>query len=125
MVVLPGDETYAAEPGKEDGPRTAVLAGNPKAAGLYTVRVKIPAGARLMPHSHPDARMVVVLSGTFHYAYGDRFDEAALKTLPPGSFFTEPAGIVHFAWAKSGEVVVQATAVGPSGTKMAGAGAKP
>ncbi|HSO67803.1 MAG TPA: cupin domain-containing protein [Desulfatirhabdiaceae bacterium] len=96
--------------------QTLVHAGNPEKEGLYSIRVKIPAGTRLAPHFHPDNRVVVVLSGTLYYGYGTDFDETNMKALPPGSFFTEPAAQPHFAWARSGDVVLQANAVGPSGT---------
>jgi hypothetical protein len=39
-----------------------------------------------------------------------------MKALPPGSFFTEPAGRAHFAWPRDGDVVVQVSGIGPSGT---------
>jgi uncharacterized RmlC-like cupin family protein len=94
----------------------AVITGDPMRAGSYTVRYRLPAGLKLMPHWHPDTREVVVLSGTFHYGYGETFEPAKLHTLPPGSFFTEPAGLPHFAWTRSGEVILQATGVGPTAT---------
>jgi RNA polymerase sigma factor (sigma-70 family) len=46
--------------------------------------------------------------------YGDHFDEAKLKALPPGSFYTEPPGQTHFAEAGDEPVVVQITGFGPS-----------
>jgi quercetin dioxygenase-like cupin family protein len=118
-VMLTPSEMKWADPGAQPpGPETVVLDGNPTEAGLYTIRVRIPANHRLMPHLHPDDRAVVVISGTFHYGYGTEFDETGLRELSPGSFFTEPSNQPHFAWAKSGEVVVQATGMGPSGTTV-------
>ena len=109
-----GEETFApAQPG---GPETAVLAGDPKKPQLYTIRIKIPANVKIQPHWHPEDRMSVVIAGTLQFGYGDKFDESKLKELPPGSFFTEPAKQPHFAWAKSGEVIVQVSGVGPTGT---------
>jgi quercetin dioxygenase-like cupin family protein len=69
-----------------------------------------------MPHFHPDSRMVTVISGTLWIGYGTTFDQSRMKQLSPGGFFTEPAGQPHFAWAKDGDVVVQATGFGPSKT---------
>jgi hypothetical protein len=63
--------------------------------------------------------MVTVLSGTLYYAYGDRFDEAKLRALPAGSFFTEPKDISHYAVTKE-EVILQLNAIGPAGTKLRG-----
>ena len=63
-------------------------------------------------------RTVVVLSGTLYYAFGEQWDEQKLTPLPAGSFFYEPSHVPHFAWAKDGEVVLQLTAIGPSGTTL-------
>jgi uncharacterized RmlC-like cupin family protein len=82
---------------------------------LYTTRIKIPANVKLLAHLHPETRNVVVLSGTFYYGYGNKFDEAKLTEMPAGSFFTEPANQPHFAWTKGGEVILQVTGVGPTG----------
>jgi quercetin dioxygenase-like cupin family protein len=116
IMVLPDEVKWAINSPPPQGPQTVVLAGDPQSAGLYTVRIRIPADAKLQPHWHPDDRTVVVISGTLYYGYGDEFDEAKLRELPPGSFFTEPSRQPHFAWARAGEVVVQATGIGPSGT---------
>ena len=44
------------------GVETAVLYGDPSKPGLYVVRLKLPAGARVMPHIHPgEARTMTVL----------------------------------------------------------------
>jgi len=45
-----------------------------------------------------------------------RLDEAKLKVLPPGSFYTEPPSRNHFAETGSEAVVVQITGFGPSST---------
>ena len=95
---------------------TSLLSGDPKLHGLYATQVKIDQGTKLLPHTHPDNRMVVVLSGEFLYAYGDKFDELKMNEMTPGAFFTEPANQLHFAWAKNSDVLLQLTGYGPSGT---------
>lgn len=98
------------------GVETAVLYGDPSKAGLYVVRLKLPAGAKVMPHIHPgEARTMTVLSGTLYFGFGNEFDEAKLKAYPPGTFFTELATTPHFVAAKDGEVIFQASGMGPSG----------
>jgi quercetin dioxygenase-like cupin family protein len=99
------------------GAQMAVLAGAPMKNGLYTVAIKVPPNTKIQPHSHPDERVATVVSGTWYFAYGDKFEEAQLKKLPPGSFYNEPAGGNHFAMTKDEEVVVQLSGVGPTGTK--------
>ncbi|MDD5546771.1 MAG: cupin domain-containing protein [Candidatus Omnitrophica bacterium] len=115
--LVPGDIIWNTDP-KLHGLQTAVLAGDPSIAATYTQRIRIPANTILKPHSHPNkGRMVTVLSGTFFFGYGDKFDESKLKRLPPGSFFTEPGEMPHYAVAKEGDVVLQLNAIGPDDTK--------
>ncbi len=94
----------------------AVLAGDMGKPGLYSARIRIPARLHIPPHAHPDDRVVVVLSGTLHVGFGDRFDAAAMKAMTPGSFFIEPAGKPHFAQTESEDAILQVSGIGPSGT---------
>jgi hypothetical protein len=55
-----------------------------------------------------------VLSGTWHVRWGDTYDPAMPKALPPGSFYTEPAGVPHFVTTPDGNAVVQITGTGPT-----------
>ena len=98
------------------GLQVATIAGSQSKPGLYTARVKYPAGFRLQPHFHPDDRVIVILSGTVYVGYGDRFDESRLTPLPAGSVWTEPAKQPHYLWTKDGEAVIQVTGTGPSGS---------
>jgi quercetin dioxygenase-like cupin family protein len=116
IQLLPDDLKWNSDP-KLHGLQTVTLAGNPNAPEPYAERIKLPANFRLAPHSHPnEARMVIVLSGTLYYAYGDEFEEAKLIALPAGSFFTEPKDMPHYAVTKE-EVILQLNAIGPAGTK--------
>jgi len=90
------------------------LVGNPSKPGPYTLRLKFPAGYKLAPHTHPDYREVTILSGTWYTGYGEKFDQAALKTLPAGSFYTEPANVAHFVEVRE-PVTIQVKGTGPSG----------
>jgi len=94
---------------------TTVLKGNPAEPGLYTILLRIAPNTRIHPHSHQDDRIATVVSGTWYFAYGDEFDEAALKPLPPGSFYTEPPEVNHFGLTRE-EVIIQMTGIGPSST---------
>ena len=116
IQLTPDEIHWGTRPTSQSPLEVVVLAGDPNKAVLYTVRIKIPANFKVEPHWHHKDRMVSIISGTLHYGYGDTFDEAKMRALPSGSFFTEPAKQPHFAWAKSGDVIVQVTAVGPTGT---------
>ena len=113
ILKFPQEINYVAS-GK--GVETAVLYGDPSKPGLYVVRLKLPAGAKVMPHIHPgEARTMTVLSGTLYFGFGTEFDETKLKPYPAGTFFTELPTTPHFVAAKEGEVIFQATGIGPSG----------
>lgn len=96
--------------------QTIVLKGDPTKPGLYTIMLRIPAGTRIAAHTHPDDRIGTVISGTWYFGYGAKFDMAALRALPPGSFYTEPPGDPHFAETRESDVVLQITGYGPTGT---------
>jgi quercetin dioxygenase-like cupin family protein len=113
-IELPAEIVYKGLPGAL---QIATLFGDPGKPGVFVQRYKFPAGLKLMPHSHPDRpRTVAVLSGTLYYSFGEEWDEAKLQPLPAGAFFTEPPKAAHFAWAKDGEVVLQLTSIGPTGS---------
>jgi len=98
------------------GVEVAVLYGDPTKAGLYVVRLKLPAGSKVIPHTHPEEiRTMTVLSGTLYFGFGDRWDEDKLKAYPAGTFFTELPTTPHFIAAKDGDVIFQAVGIGPSG----------
>ena len=99
------------------GIQTVVLKGDPNQSGVYAIMLRVPAHTQIAAHSHGDDRVATVVSGTWHFGYGDKFDESKLKTLPPGSFYTEPPGQDHFAETGDESVVVQITGFGPSSTE--------
>jgi quercetin dioxygenase-like cupin family protein len=96
----------------------AVGAGNPTASGLYVIFVKFAPGARALPHSHPDQRVVTVLSGTIHVGTGTEIDEAKSVVLKPGAVVIIPADAVHYGWVTDGEAVLQEVGTAPTGTKI-------
>ncbi len=95
--------------------RLAVMAGDPAIKGPYVVRVKVPAGVKLMPHIHPEDRIYTVMSGVFYIGIGSSFDSSKLMAFPPRAVFVLPGNTPHFHWARSGEYVSQVTATGPLG----------
>ena len=111
--VLPEDIDWEPFPSFPPSARLAVVVGHPSEPGPYVVRVKLPAGVKLMPHWHHEDRVYVVMSGVFYIGLGDEFDEAKLVAYPPGAVVVLPSGTRHFHWAKSGEYVTQVTATGP------------
>ena len=113
--ILPEDIVWKPFPAFPPSARLAVLVGHPSDPGPYVIRVKMPAGGKLMPHSHPEDRIYTVMSGVFYIGLGDQFDADRMQAYPPGSVIVLPGNTSHFHWAKSGEYVTQVTAIGPLG----------
>jgi quercetin dioxygenase-like cupin family protein len=114
-VKLPNEIEFKATPAT--GISSAVLYGDPSKPGVYVVRNKIAAGTKVAPHTHPDAwRTGIVLSGTLYFGTGEVWDDSKLTAYPAGTFYTEPAGTPHFVVAKDGDVILQVTAMGPTGS---------
>ncbi len=81
----------------------------------YLIRVKLNAGGRIPPHTHPDARNSTVLSGTLYVGFGTTFDEAQLVAIPSGAVYITPAQVPHFLMAKE-DVLYQEAGMGPTST---------
>ena len=123
-IRLTPDEVRANQTGSEQigssflaGVSTKVLAGDPSKPAFYTIVLSVPANTTIPAHSHRDDRMAAVVSGTWQFGYGDRFDQNALKRLPPGSVYSEPGGANHFARTGAEPVLVQITGIGPTDTR--------
>lgn len=113
--ILPEAIDWKPFPAFPPSVRLAILVGEPSQPGPYVIRVKMPAGEKLMPHSHPEDRIYTVMSGVFYIGLGEQFDPTRLNAYPPGSVIVLPGNTPHFHWAKSGEYVTQVTAIGPLG----------
>jgi quercetin dioxygenase-like cupin family protein len=94
------------------GARVAVLEGDPSKQGPFVMRVKLPDGYRIPPHTHPKAERLTVISGTFFVGQGATFDPKKGHPMPAGTFGTWPAGMQHFVWTE-GETVIQLHGEGP------------
>jgi quercetin dioxygenase-like cupin family protein len=112
-ALFPQDLEWGPNKTTPPGMLIAPLHGGPKKPGLFIFRAKFPTGYKLPPHRHPDERIVTVLSGTYYSGVGERFDAAKLVAYPAGSFYVTPAGVPHFAYVESGEVIIQESGYGP------------
>jgi quercetin dioxygenase-like cupin family protein len=115
VMVAPADVKWGdGPPSLPAGAKAAVLEGDPAKAGLFTLRLQMPANYRIPAHWHPADEHVTVLSGTFHMGLGDKLDEAKAKPLTAGSFALMPPKTNHFAFTKA-ETVIQLHGMGPWG----------
>ena len=112
-IVSPTDIKWRDGPATiAKGAKMAVLEGDPSKKGAFVMRIKLPDGFRVMPHTHPKDERVTVISGTLYLGEGGKFDEKATKAMPAGSYARTAAGMKHFAWVK-GETVLQLHGEGP------------
>src|ERR1700682_5935141 len=99
------------------GVHTKIIFGDPSKVGFYTILLFVPAHTTIQAHSHRDDRVATVVSGEWHLGYGNHFDATALKTLPPGSVYSEPGGDNHFAQTEADAVIVEISGYGPTDTR--------
>ncbi|HEY2627589.1 MAG TPA: cupin domain-containing protein [Usitatibacter sp.] len=94
------------------GAMIAVLSGDPGKPGIWSGRLKMPAGYKIPPHWHSTDEDLTVISGTFHLAEGDKPDTKHAHAIKAGGFHHLPAKAHHSAYTKE-PTVVQITAMGP------------
>lgn len=114
-MTLYGAADIAWRPGPATMPKgveLAVLEGDPTQPGFFTIRLRFPAGLRIMPHLHSQIEHATVLAGVLHLGMGRSFDSTAMRALPTGSFGFWIPGTPHFAWME-GPVVLQLHGQGP------------
>lgn len=69
------------------------------------VGARAQSGAKIASHWHPEDEDVTVLRGGFSGAMGDKFDDAALRELPPGSYLLMPKNM-HRSAKASGQTIL-------------------
>jgi quercetin dioxygenase-like cupin family protein len=94
------------------GTQIMVPEGDPSREGMFTIRLKMPAGASLAPHWHPRDERVTVLSGEVLVGFGDHVDKDAMARFTAGGFYVNPANSHHYVQAAA-ESVLQLTGIGP------------
>jgi len=94
------------------GAQIAVLEGDPGGTGTFTLRLKLPNGYRIAPHTRPTVENLTILAGDFRTAMGTQFDESKLEAHGRDAFLSLPAEHAHYAMAR-GETVVQVHGLGP------------
>lgn len=98
-----------APPSLPAGAEVALLYGDATKEGLFALRIKVPKGYRVPPHTHPKPEIGTVLSGTVRLGMGDKD-----QVFPAGSFYATPPGMVHHFVADE-DAVVQVNSTGPWG----------
>jgi anti-sigma factor ChrR (cupin superfamily) len=108
-------DTIVFRPGPPSMPKgveMAILEGDPKAEGMFTIRLKAPAGFALAPHTHPSDERVTVLAGSVSVGFGSATDRSTAKAFTSGSFYVNPANVAHYVFSDEG-ATLQITGEGP------------
>ena len=100
--------------------QAAWIIGSEQKREPYILRVRLAAGGRIPPHTHPDERNSTVLAGTISIGFGEVFDETKMVAMPTGAVYVTPAKLPHYIWARETEAVYQEAGVGPTGTSFIG-----
>lgn len=109
------DERSFGSIGFADRVEATMLHGAMTEPGLYAIRVRIAEGGTMPPHTHPDTRMMTVLSGEVWYGFGEEIDLETAPLYTAGDFFIVPGGQPHYARAKT-HVIYEEAGTGPSAT---------
>jgi quercetin dioxygenase-like cupin family protein len=94
------------------GAEFSVVQGDPSKDGVYTVRLRMPAGYYIAPHTHPTDEHVTVISGSLRLGMGDMEDSSKAVTLKAGGFISAAANMRHYARAMEA-TEVQVHGMGP------------
>ena len=111
---VPSDEMSwkPCPPNLPSGCEIAVLEGDPRAPGLFTVRFRLSEDFVMPPHTHPKDERVTVLQGQMAVAFGASGTRDDAMEFGPGDYYVNARGAMHTVWAsKSSEI--QITGVGP------------
>lgn len=112
-VPSPQDVKWGPGPGSiPPGSEAAVLYGDPSKEGLFALRLKMPKGYAIAPHSHPKPEVVTVISGVFRLGMGEAADQAKAQAFQAGGFVALEPGMVHYAFTDE-DTVIQLNSTGP------------
>jgi quercetin dioxygenase-like cupin family protein len=103
-----------APPSIPKGAQAAAIYGDPSKDELFALRLKLPKGYHIPPHTHPKPEVVTILSGTLRLGQGATADQSKAKPLPAGSFFAMTPGMQHYVYADE-DTVLQLNSTGPWG----------
>lgn len=115
ISVMASELKWADAPSVGPGAQIAIIEGDLKAAVPITFRLKLPPGLKVGVHTHPVFERVTVISGTFYFATGDKFDSAKTKSYTVGDAVMIPPGMPMFAETRGEGAILQIHGTGPWG----------
>jgi len=112
-IIGPSELEWQAGPNSlPPGAESVVLYGDPSKEGLFALRLKLPKGYHIPPHTHPKPEIVTIISGEGRLGMGEKADEGKAKKLTSGSFMAMPPNMAHYVYVDE-ETVVQLNSTGP------------
>ena len=95
------------------GAQFALISGDPVKPGPFAFRLKMPPGYTVLPHTHPAAEAITVISGRLYHGMGKTFDRAAGQAVAQGDFVYLPPEMPHAVWTTNAPAIIQVNGTGP------------
>lgn len=99
-----------------EGVSSAMVSGAMNEDGVFAANAIMENGSVFPPHTHPDARMSLVLEGTMYLGIGDAVDPSLEQVFKAGTVALTPAGVPHWMAARDGDVRILEIGTGPTVT---------
>ena len=118
MTVLPDDAAVhwgPSPPSLPSSTQISILSGDPAQPGPFTLRLRMPAGTVIAPHTHATAENLTVLSGAIVHDMGETMDKARGRPLAAGGFVFLPGDMPHSLWTTTEAAEIQVSGTGPFG----------
>ena len=94
------------------GAEMAVVKGDPREPGAFTVRFRLRDGFAVPPHWHPVDEHVRVIRGQYGHGFGDVADTTTMRWLRAGQSAVLPARSHHYTRAR-GDTETEVSGIGP------------
>jgi len=102
-----------APPPLPSGSKIAILEGNPRNEGIFTMRAMLPPYFKIPAHWHPKDERVTVIEGVVYVGFGDKTDTTNASKFTTGSFYINPMESHHYVFTQSEGCIMQITGNGP------------
>ena len=116
MTVLPDDSAVQwsqSPPSLPSNTRISILSGDPAQPGPFTLRLRMPAGTVIAPHTHATAENLTVLSSAIVHDMGETMDKARGRPVAASGFVFLPGNMPHSLWTTTEAAEIQVTGTGP------------
>lgn len=88
------------------GAQFALISGDPVKPGPFAFRLKMPPGYVVLPHTHPAAENITVISGRLYHGMGRTFRKPGGKAVAQGDFIYLPPEMPHSVWTTNSSAII-------------------